>query len=526
MEDRLRILSDKEIKRYNEDLIGFQPTARAIRKIVTKVDTPFTIGIVGSWGVGKTSLMQMTRDLLKDKRQTVWFDAWAYDKTENIGLALINQILVKTARVPGLWNRLKAGAMKLSGKMDWTHPANWLLSLLPLPGQPLKVKEKAKSVPAFMDEFEKIVNNYLEIIGKERLIIFIDDLDRCTPPKPLEVLEAIKLFLWIDKCVFVLGVQREIIEKSIVMKYSATEEKTTLSSAEYLDKIFQLEYTLRELRQSDAGEFIDKLKEKRMISEGIASYSEVICRVGGNLRRIKRLLNSFEMFRVLKGENEELNIALKDEVLAKLLVLRYHPRWKRLHKHIMDPTYVDKNKRSRILQTLRYELQEPHEVGFEEGGDTIGWSVGQREVEALNEFTEDSELMNFIGEEPPLWDVDIGSYLYLVGEGTEPMREDILRSLQSGDILEILSAVERIRKEDEKTRRGFVEEILKMTFDADINVREGAAYALARLKESIPEGQLDTVVKRLLELTRDSDPRVKKYAAMALEDLKESIPEG
>ena len=57
-------------------------------------------------------------------------------------------------------------------------------------------------------------------------------------------------------------------------------------------------------------------------------------------------------------------------------------------------------------------------------------------------------------------------------------------------------------------------------------MKKYAAVALGGLKESIPEGQLDTVVKRLLELTRDSDPRVKKYAAMALEDLKESIPEG
>ena len=57
------------------------------------------------------------------------------------------------------------------------------------------------------------------LIKEARLIVFVDDLDRCLPEKAIEVLEAIKLFLEVPGVVFVLGMDREVVERGIEARY-------------------------------------------------------------------------------------------------------------------------------------------------------------------------------------------------------------------------------------------------------------------------------------------------------------------
>ena len=49
--------------------------------------------------------------------------------------------------------------------------------------------------------------------------VFVDDLDRCLPEKAIEVLEAIKLFLEAPGTVFVLGMDREVVERGVESRY-------------------------------------------------------------------------------------------------------------------------------------------------------------------------------------------------------------------------------------------------------------------------------------------------------------------
>jgi hypothetical protein len=58
-----------------------------------------------------------------------------------------------------------------------------------------------------------------------RLVVFVDDLDRCLPEKAIEVLEAIKFFLGAPGCVFVLGLDQDVIARGIEMKYKELGEK-------------------------------------------------------------------------------------------------------------------------------------------------------------------------------------------------------------------------------------------------------------------------------------------------------------
>ncbi len=72
------------------DRLGFQPMADILVDVIQQTDPPFTIGIFGEWGSGKTTLMTLVRRTLDSLgAKTVWFNAWKYDGKEVIWNALI-----------------------------------------------------------------------------------------------------------------------------------------------------------------------------------------------------------------------------------------------------------------------------------------------------------------------------------------------------------------------------------------------------------------------------------------------------
>ena len=77
------------------------------------------------------------------------------------------------------------------------------------------------------------------------LVFLVDDLDRCLPDKAVEVLEAIKLFLEVEGCAFVLALDEEVVERGIAHRYKdyalqGKEGLTPITGAEYLEKLVHL----------------------------------------------------------------------------------------------------------------------------------------------------------------------------------------------------------------------------------------------------------------------------------------------
>ncbi len=94
----LPILSDRPA---DNDRLNFAPYAQTLAEIIAdpQTRTPLTIGIFGSWGNGKTSLMQMIENRLHASStddfpvRTVWFNAWLYSREETLWRALLGHIL-------------------------------------------------------------------------------------------------------------------------------------------------------------------------------------------------------------------------------------------------------------------------------------------------------------------------------------------------------------------------------------------------------------------------------------------------
>ncbi len=75
------------------DALDFAPYVETLADIIQTGSTPLTIGVFGTWGSGKTSLMKMIKKQLPGKFTVAWFDAWKYDKEETLWRAFLLCVL-------------------------------------------------------------------------------------------------------------------------------------------------------------------------------------------------------------------------------------------------------------------------------------------------------------------------------------------------------------------------------------------------------------------------------------------------
>lgn len=127
-------------------------------------------------------------------------------------------------------------------------------------------RERIGFLSQFEDDFRKVIDITTKW-GSKTLVIFIDDLDRCSPPKPAEIIEAINILLDSQHCVFVIGMDGKAVASSIEAKYS--DLKNYLDKAgdpagaslgqRFLDKIIQINFRIPTVELNSMKEFSKKM---------------------------------------------------------------------------------------------------------------------------------------------------------------------------------------------------------------------------------------------------------------------------
>lgn len=122
----------------------------------------------------------------------------------------------------------------------------------------------------FLSEFDEDFERVVEVAtqgGKWPLVVFIDDLDRCAPPKPAQIIEAVNLLLDARHCVFVIGMDSKMVSCSIEARYkdlqehlerTATPGDLTLGQ-HFLEKIAQITFRIPRADEQHIESFIDTL---------------------------------------------------------------------------------------------------------------------------------------------------------------------------------------------------------------------------------------------------------------------------
>lgn len=309
-------------KATREDYLGFKPYVEAIAKLISQFtfdDLPLTLGIYGPWGAGKTSFMLQVKDVLDFEKHgntpvvtTIWFDAWKYDRMEDVRSALLNQIIVdieKRTSSQALKKKIEEKGKFISRVLSGLFLRSHLT--IGIAGTSLKLPS-AEDVEKYADEtckfqteidniaeaFSDVVNLYLgdDKDNERKLVIFIDDLDRCLLENVIVVLEALKLFLIESRCIFVIGVDRTVVEKAVQAHYG----NVPYFSREYLDKIIQYSFTVPSPNPFTLREFFAQKATSLDLNEKCLFVLESAAQ--GNPRIYLRLMNAWKVVSALAPE--------------------------------------------------------------------------------------------------------------------------------------------------------------------------------------------------------------------------------
>jgi hypothetical protein len=341
---RLVLLNDVPFPK--KDLLDFARYANPLAALIADPSTqlPLTIGIYGRWGTGKTSLMRSIRRALPENGFLhVEFMPWLYSSEESLLIPLLINIRDTLEESP--LRHLKSSVARISTVIARITLA---LTLKTLSVGSLTLKDTDEEIERFnkaqtspdssicrlRGELRKLVQEITEK-GESRLMIYIDDLDRCLPGKIIELLESIKLFLDTPNTVILLAVDAEIVEygiRSHYQPYDFAPEKLLSLTADYLDKMVQLPIYLHPLEQKEMLAYLKSLvKDSRLpLREDLM---DLLARsLLPNPRKIKRVLN------LLSLHSRVANLHLSDEdTLDPALFVRVvllQQQWPELYTHI------------------------------------------------------------------------------------------------------------------------------------------------------------------------------------------------
>lgn len=326
------------------DNLGTQDFARALADFIKTCETPMTIGLQGDWGIGKTSMLNMIRAYLEGAQNSpyglIWFNTWHYSlfgQEEYLGLAVIKGLLdqIKAQfEINEDENRLKEVAGKIGNVLKHARFSAFGFGVSAAdakahddsPDAEMEYQDVSSVMLKFKDSFQELVNFVIEERGLDRLVIFIDDLDRVKPLKALELLESIKNFLDVENCVFVLAVDYEVVQIGMAEKLGQDLQK--ISGKSFFDKIIQLPFTMPSTSYN-LGSYIRNLLVNAGVSVKASDeefYEEVTsCTVGRNPRSIKRIINYSKLIRLIRSyhaSKETKDSELQRKILYSLLCMQ------------------------------------------------------------------------------------------------------------------------------------------------------------------------------------------------------------
>ena len=257
-------LIDNPINDSQEDFLEVDGFAQALGRFIDVCDTPVTIGIQGDWGIGKTSLLNLLSKYLSPRQGRqhstphIYVNTWQhaqFKQEEWLGILILNGIVDKlhetfpeqtTTKVDAVKNvasKLGRFAMGAAGQAIAGRAGLDLKSGLDaISGDSdQEVPKMSTLLHEYRDKFRELV----EAIApgeRDRLVIMIDDLDRVTPIRAIELLEAIKNFLDVPKCVFVLAVDYAVIQQGVADRLGSRAQQ--LHGKSYFDKIIQVPFNM------------------------------------------------------------------------------------------------------------------------------------------------------------------------------------------------------------------------------------------------------------------------------------------
>ncbi|MFJ2240932.1 P-loop NTPase fold protein [Streptomyces sp. NPDC087859] len=382
------LIQDSEVSAPADDRLAHLHVAEQLQHLVLSVPTPTNVAVWGPWGSGKSGVANLLKQRIdrRDRTRFVRFDAFKYAENplrRNFITAVATELGISDPQFHAhlysgkvtaefsftakharqlLWMYLRMFALVcgvslgavalLVGVRDasfWPGftamageamraglaPAALLTSLGVLVSRTLTTEHKVDAAHSD-EEFERIFDKLVSRSQVERLVVFVDELDRCAPKDVVATLDALRTFLGVRRCVFVVAADQQVLEQALT---EALEQATPAdvinpyysSGSGYLDKVFQYQVNMPPLLVPQVTRFAADLVSKRGgMWEEVDVDLVVSILVPSHVRsprRVKALLNAFALaYRLAQLRQAsgllETNVAARADEIARLVCLR------------------------------------------------------------------------------------------------------------------------------------------------------------------------------------------------------------
>lgn len=540
------IISDNETK---IDMLNNRAIAKTVAELIKECDDrPISIGVHGDWGAGKSSILAMVEDELteqKDGIECIRFNGWKHQGFEDAKIALMSAIVSELTekRKPSaeakiilkkLWKNINwLSVAKAAGSVAFSAatgipPIGLLSNLMDNLQGSVTDKEKVmtaienvgqylteakvfedNSLAKEFSEFQKSFEELLEESRVKKLVVLIDDLDRCLPKVTIETLEAVRLFMFSKSTAFVIAADEAMIEYAVRNHFPDLPDDGDIRagfeySKRYLEKLIQVPFRIPALGEIESGMYItllligsclkedsaefnklltgsvDKMKKpwenlgftieqlKEALGETYASVSNEITvsnqiadilakNTQGNPRKIKRFINML-LLRDKIAEARGFGDSIQIPILAKMMLAEYFfvDEYKKI------ATLTDDNGKCDLLHIFETQLLEPikdaetrdEDVEKPKSGRTKTLAVAPKPAKNkdLEPWENNADFTAWASSEPLLGEIDLRPYFFASKEKEDfffdQVKSDQLRILISklmGGTMNIASANDEIK---------------------------------------------------------------------------------
>jgi energy-coupling factor transporter ATP-binding protein EcfA2 len=346
--------------------LKFEQIAEALATIVLASEPRFAVGIFGGWGSGKSTLMdQIERVVTKENKAiVVRFNAWRYEREPHLIVPLLDTIRAALAewaarpqisaaageRVRNIAGRIGRVVRALVRATSFDIGVPGAVTISVDPGKALDEMSEHPEDPAaspqslYYGAFQELAGAFADVenAGPSRIVVFVDDLDRCLPERALTVLESMKLFFDMPGFVFIVGLDERVVESAVRTKFAGQQDNNGHEfgrqlEREYLKKIFQVPYTLPALVPAQLDDLLTWLNaygklgevQRQDLNERVRSYLRYVATEGRiNPREVKRFINAYTLHRMI---GPDLN---PDTVLA-LQTIDFRSDWEKVYEDVI-----------------------------------------------------------------------------------------------------------------------------------------------------------------------------------------------
>jgi hypothetical protein len=338
--------------------LDFAPTATALAQVIERSEPRFAIGIFGGWGSGKTTLMDAIEARLTPTTSVVVrFNAWRFEREPHILVPLLDAVREGLARwavahkdEPTRAERARKVARRIgrvvralatgvsaevgiSEAVKVQYDVGKAIDALNRPEDELDGEQAQSLYFAGFLELERAFSAFAED-GATRVVVFVDDLDRCLPANALEVLESMKLFFDLPGFVFVVGLDEQIVDRAVRTKLGADpatgkpdqadSQQQLRIGQEYVKKIFQVPYSLPPVPSGGLDNLLESMYVEAELGPDqvtdlrnrVRPFLDFIAIEGRiNPREVKRFINAYTLQMLVRpGLNRDTVLPLQTMV--------------------------------------------------------------------------------------------------------------------------------------------------------------------------------------------------------------------